>query len=34
MEQMAQAAHGLVERLPEQEKTENTIQTTSKTTKE
>ena len=34
MQQMAQAAHNLVERLPEQEKTENTIETISKTTKE
>ena len=34
MLQMAQAAHNLVERLPEQEKTENTIETISKTTKE
>ena len=34
MQQMAQAVHDLVERLPEQEKTENTIETISKTTKE
>ena len=33
MQQMAQAVHDLVERLPEQEKTENIIKTTSKTTK-
>ena len=32
MQQMAQAVHDLVERLPEQEKTENTIKITSKTT--
>ena len=34
MQQMAQAAHDLVERLPEQEKTENTIETVSKTTEQ
>lgn len=34
MLQMAQAVRDLVERLPEQEKTENTIKTTSKTTEQ
>ena len=34
MLQMAQAVRDLVERLSEQEKTENTIETISKTTKE
>ena len=32
MQQMAQAVHDLVERLPEQERAENTLKTTSKTT--
>ena len=31
MQQMAQTVHDLVERLPEQEKTENTTETNSKT---
>ena len=34
MLQMAQAVRDLVERLPEHEKTENTIETTSKTTEQ
>ena len=34
MQQMAQAVHDLVERLPEQEKTENTPKTTSKTSEQ
>ena len=33
MQQMAQAVHDLVERLPEEEKTMNTTETKSKTTK-
>ena len=34
MQQMAQAVRELVERLPEQEKTENTPKTTSKTSEQ
>ena len=34
MQQMAQTVHDLVERLPEQEKTENTPKTTSKTSEQ
>ena len=34
MQQMAQTVHDLVERLPEQEKTGNTIETISKTTEQ